>query len=86
MDENEQPSTAPVAQAGTLEQLAAFWAEQDIADYMSDSREVAFSMQQQAPHVAIAPTIYTQIARHARTQGIAPETIINIWLLERLNA
>jgi hypothetical protein len=34
--------------------------------------------------IALDPDVYTQIEAQAQRRGISPETLINLWLLERL--
>ena len=34
--------------------------------------------------VVIAPDLYDKLASRARIQGLSPETLVNLWLAERL--
>jgi hypothetical protein len=34
--------------------------------------------------VTLEPEVYRRIEEQARARGIAPETLINVWLVERL--
>ena len=39
---------------------------------------------QQKCRVTLTPEIYEKIERHAREQGVLPETLVNLWLAEHL--
>ena len=74
-----------ISQARTLEEIAEFWDTHSTADYWDQTYEVEFEVR--APRrrrVTVDPEVYEQIAKQARSRGILPETLVNVWLVERL--
>jgi len=65
--------------------VAEFWDTHSLADYWDQTTAVQFEVK--APHryrVTIDPEVYTQVAESARQRGILPETLVNLWLVEKL--
>ena len=82
-ENNEQLSS--ISKAKTLEDISEFWDTHSLADYWDKTHEVEFTVRaKRRRHVTLDPEVYTQIEAQARTRGILPETLINLWLVERL--
>jgi hypothetical protein len=71
-----------------IEEAADFWDTHDLADYTELTEEVAatIDLQRRRHLVALAPEIAARISAEARRQGVTTETLINLWLSERLRA
>jgi hypothetical protein len=71
----------------SCEEEAEFWDNLDTGPYMEDDGEwFHFETDgQRALRVAILPEVASEIAQRARTQGVAVETLVNAWLIERLH-
>lgn len=85
MSENEDIQLTSISKARTLEEIAEFWDTHSTADYWDQTYEVEFEVR--APRrrrVTVDPEIYEQIEKQARVRGLLPETLINLWLVERL--
>lgn len=70
----------------TLEDAAEFWDTHDLADYWDLTREAQFDVdfQRRVFLTALEPELAKQLTQVARKQGIATETLINVWLAERI--
>ena len=69
----------------SLEAIASFWDTHSLADYWDQTHEVEFDVRaKRRRRVTIDPEVYSQVELHARTRGILPETLVNLWLIERL--
>ena len=78
---------ASISKARSLEEIAEFWDAHSLADYWDQTHEVEFEVRAtRRRRVTIDPEIYSQVELHARTRGILPETLVNLWLIERLKA
>jgi hypothetical protein len=69
----------------TIEEAAAFWESHDFGDYWDESSEVELEVN--APRhqwVALANHLAAQAAERARQEGVTVETLINLWIAERL--
>ena len=87
MKENKDEQVTSISKAQTLEEIADFWDTHSLADHWDETHEVAFEVRmQQRCRVTLTPEIYEKIERYAREQGVLPETLVNLWLAERLQA
>jgi hypothetical protein len=82
-DNNSRQTT--ISKARSLEEIAEFWDTHSLADYRDQTHEVEFEVRaKRRRRVTIDPEVYSQVELHARTRGILPETLVNLWLIERL--
>lgn len=70
----------------SIEEAAEFWDSHDLADYWDLTHEVHFDVdiQRRSFLVALEPALMKKLAACAHAQGISIETLINVWLTERL--
>ncbi|MCS6940020.1 MAG: BrnA antitoxin family protein [Roseiflexus sp.] len=86
MSESEEPQLTSISKGQTIDEIAEFWETHSLADYWDQTREVVFEVRAQRTwRVALDPEIYAQLKAQARRRGITPETLVNLWLLERLS-
>ncbi len=85
MSDPEQSGLTSISQAATVEEIGDFWDTHSLADYEDQLQEVDFEVRAQRRHrIALDPDVYTQIEAQAQRRGVSPETLINLWLQERL--
>jgi len=85
MNEKNSAPTTDISRASTLEDIGEFWDTHSLADYWDQTREVEFEVRAKRRHrVTLAPEVYAQVDAYARVQGILPETLVNLWVAERL--
>lgn len=85
MSENDDAHLTSISKARTLEEIAEFWDTHSLADHWDETREVDFEVRaKRRRRVTLDPEVYAQLEAHARTRGILPETLVNLWLVERL--
>jgi hypothetical protein len=70
----------------SLEAAANFWNKHDLADYWKDTKEVKVDVKvpRTPRYIPIEKEIAKFIAKIARDKHITPETLVNLWLKERL--
>jgi len=70
----------------TLEAAAEFWDKHDLADYWKDTKQVKVNVKVPPTprYIPLEKEIAKFIARTARNQHVTPETLVNLWLKERL--
>lgn len=84
MNENNEQGTS-ISKARTLKELADFWDTHSLADYWDQTHEVEFEVRaQRRRRVTLDPEVYAQVEALAHTRGIQPETLINLWVAERV--
>ena len=87
MKENKDEQVTSISKAKTLEEIADFWDTHSLADHWDETQEVNFEVRmQQRCRITLTPDIYEKIEKQARVQGVLPETLVNLWLAERLQS
>ncbi len=70
----------------TLEAAADFWDKHDVADHWKDTKGVKVDVK--VPpiprYIPLEKEIAQFIAKIAKDQHVTPETLVNLWLKERL--
>jgi len=85
MSENNARPVTTISKASTIEEIAEFWDTHSLADYWDQTHEVEFEVRiPRRRRITLDPDIYAQIQSQARSRGILPETLVNLWLGERL--
>lgn len=86
MNENKEKNVTTISQAASLEEVADFWDTHSLADYEAQTHEVEFDVRaKRKRRVSLDPEVYEQIEVQALTRGVQPETLVNLWLAERLH-
>ncbi len=76
-----------ISKAETLEEIGEFWDTHSLDDYWEETREAEFEVRaKQRKRVTLEPQIYKQLEAEARVRGVVPETLVNLWLAEKLQA
>ena len=87
MKKNKDEQVTGISKARTLEEIADYWDTHSLADHWDETYEVNFEVRMQRKRrVTLTPEIYDKIEKQALEQGILPETLVNLWLAERLQA
>ena len=70
----------------SIAEAAEFWDTHDLTDYEDQTREVHFEvdLQRRVFLTALEPELAKEIALRAHQQGISSETLINVWLKEKI--
>jgi len=85
MKEDKKTASTGISKANTLEEIGDFWDSHSLADHWDETHEVAFDVRaQRRRRITIDPELYVKVEAQARTRGLLPETLINIWVSERL--
>ena len=85
MSESDEPQVTSISKARSLEEIAEFWDTHSLADYWDQTHEVEFEVTAKRRHrVTLDPDVYAQLETQAQARGILPETLVNLWLAERL--
>jgi len=72
----------------TLEEFWGFWDTHSSADYedIMESVEVEIDLSSSKMYCPVAKDLLSQVRAQARRQGVSAETLVNLWLQERLCA
>ena len=69
------------------EQAAEFWESHSLSDYWDQTSEVDIEVS--APRhqwIPLAANLAQKVAEYAREEGVSVETLINLWVAEKLRA
>ena len=87
MSENKDKQITGISQAQTLEETGEFWDTHSLDDYWDETREAEFEVRaKQRKRITLEPQIYKELEAEARIRGVVPETLVNLWLAEKLQA
>lgn len=85
MNASDSAKLTSISQARTEEEIGDFWDTHSLADYWDETHEVQFEVRaRRRRRVTLAPEVYTRLEAQARLRGVLPETLVNLWLSERL--
>ena len=67
---------------------STFWDSHDLTNYLDQTREVKgeVDIQRRVFLTALAPELAKKLVACARKQGVSTETLINVWLTEKVSA
>ncbi len=83
MEKNNKKTS--ISKARTLEEIGEFWDNHSLADYWDETKEVEFNVRAVRRHrITIEPELYDKILNRSHIKGILPETLINLWLSEKI--
>lgn len=86
MNKNNVTKPTSISKAHTVDEIADFWDNHGLADYWDQTHEVEFEVRaQRRRRVKIDPEVYSKLEAQARARGILPETLVNMWLSQRLH-
>lgn len=71
---------------GSLEEFWAFWDTHSTADYenIMEDVDVLIDLQATKTYCAVAKDLIAQVQTQAHQQGVATETLVNLWLREKI--
>ncbi|HEX6387085.1 MAG TPA: CopG family antitoxin [Anaerolineae bacterium] len=79
-------SESSISKAKSYREIGEFWDEHDLTDYWEQTESVEFEVEieSEVRYVALESNVADDISRTARRKGVAPETLVNLWLREKL--
>jgi hypothetical protein len=88
MAENNQEQDLIPAHFRSFEEAAEFWDSHDLSNYWDSTTEAHFEvdLQRQVFLTALEPELAKKLAKLAKKRGVSTETLINLWLAEKLVA
>lgn len=72
----------------SIQAAAEFWDAHDLTDYEDQTREVDFEvdLERRVFLTALEPKLARRLAAYAHRQGVSSETLVNLWVGEKLKA
>ncbi len=76
----------PIPGNMTVEEASEFWDTHDVADYPSREVQMQYTAEENVTFVAIANQFLSPLEQLAKKNGISLETLVNLWIQEKLSA
>jgi len=85
-EERKPKKASAISKGRSYEKIGAFWDTHDLAECAPRAREVTFDVDIKRRRflVAVDPGILRKVRQRAATQGLSPESLVNLWLQEKL--
>lgn len=85
MDTNKKRDSMP-DETADIEEIITFWDGHSTADYEDELEDVEFEMdlQEEIYVVRLIPELADMIGRNAKARGVSTETLVNLWLAEKV--
>ena len=79
-------SRSSISKARSYKEISEFWDAHDFSEYWDQTKPVEFKVdiQSEATYFPVETTLSDGISRIARKRGVSPETLLNLWLQERI--
>jgi hypothetical protein len=86
MEKNKKNRDSLPERFESIEEAADFWDKHSLADYEDLQHDIDFEvdMKREKNYFAIERDLSAAISKTAKSKGILPETLINLWLKEKL--
>lgn len=68
----------------TIEEASEFWDTHSVADYPSHVVELEYKPEGRTTVVAVANGLIAELDRRAKETGVSIETLVNLWIQEKL--
>lgn len=76
----------PVPETMNIEEAAEFWDSHSVAAYLSEVVDLEFDLRGTSRYIALDGELLSRLEHRAAERGISLETLVNLWLQERLGA
>ena len=73
--------------SASVDEIVEFWDTHSVTDYDDAWEEVSLDIdiQEETFAVALVPELAEVIGRAAKARGVTTETLVNLWLAEKVN-
>ena len=75
-----------ISKARSYKEIGEFWDTHDLADYWEQTQPVEFEVdiQSEVTYYPLDVALSAQVRSIAMQRGISPETLLNLWVQEKL--
>lgn len=75
-----------ISKAQSYEEIGEFWDAHDLSDYWDETRPAEFEVDilSEVVYYAVDKELSAKIQASARRRGVSPDTLLNLWLQEKL--
>lgn len=70
----------------SIEAASEYWDHHSVADHPTRVVAMEYAPEERATFVAIENDLLSRISKSAKEKGVSVETLVNLWLQEKLTA
>ena len=70
----------------SMAEASEYWDHHSVAEHPSHIVEIEYAPDERSTLVAIENDLLARISKSAKEQGVSVETLVNLWLQEKLTA
>lgn len=76
-----------ISNAESYREIGEFWDENDLSDFWEQTKPAEFEVEivSEKRYFPIEINLSVKISDIAATRGVSPETLLNLWLQERIS-
>lgn len=81
-------SRSSISKARSYREIGEFWDPHDLSEYWNQTTPVEFGvdLQSEATYYPVEKALSEKIHVIAQQRGVSPETLLNLWLQEKVGA
>ena len=79
-------SKSSISKARSYAEIGEFWDKHDLSEFWSKTRKVKFEvvLEPEATYYPISKDLSDKIQSEARRQGVSSDTLVNLWLEQKI--
>jgi hypothetical protein len=79
-------SKTPISDASSYAQIGEYWDNHDLSDHWEQTNPAEFEVDLQSSSIyfPLQRTLAERLRTAADAQGVSPETLLNLWVQERV--
>lgn len=84
MEENK----SSISNASSSTEIGEYWDSHDLAEHWDEAHEVEMevNLQSSVIYFAVEKTLAEKLRAAARSHGVSPETLLNVWVQEHVTS
>ena len=77
-----------ISKASSYKEIGEYWDTHDLADHWEQTHEVDFDVRLESSvmYFAVEKTLAEKLRAAAKSHGVSPETLLNVWVQEHVAA
>ncbi len=81
-------SRTPISGAESYVEIGEYWDQHDLSDHWDGTRPAEFTvdLHRSSIYFPIERTLADQLRTAAEAHGVSPETLLNLWIQERVTS
>jgi hypothetical protein len=82
-----EKNKSSLSEAQSYKEIGEFWDTHDLADYWDQTKPVEFEVEieSEATYFPVETTLSATLVALAKERGVSPETLLNLWIQEKVN-